>query len=90
MTPVAIGDTQGTLQARKTFKTIWTRPETFLRVYTRIDGVSVIELDNIGYLQFLQSSKQFTFLLFHDTLILPSVNVQLISQDKRVPSLFAT
>ena len=33
MTPVAIGDTQGTLQARKTFKTVCTRPATFLRVY---------------------------------------------------------
>ena len=33
MTPVAIGDTQGTLQARKTCITVYKRPETLIRVY---------------------------------------------------------
>ena len=28
MTPVVIGDTQGTLQARKTFKTVYKHPES--------------------------------------------------------------
>ena len=35
MTPVAIGDTQGTLQARKTCKTVYNHPETLLRVYNK-------------------------------------------------------
>ena len=33
MTPVAIGDTQGTLQARKTWFAMYKRPETFLRLH---------------------------------------------------------
>ena len=31
--PVAIGDTQGTLQARKTWFAVYKRPETFLRLH---------------------------------------------------------
>ena len=34
MTPVDIGDTQGTLQARKTCITPYKRPETLIWVYT--------------------------------------------------------
>ena len=33
MTPVAIGDTQGTLQARKTWFAVYQCPETFLRLH---------------------------------------------------------
>ena len=33
MIPVAIGDTQGTLQARKTWFAVYKRPETFLRLH---------------------------------------------------------
>ena len=36
MTPVAIGDTQGTLQARKTCITPYKRPETLLWVYMEV------------------------------------------------------
>ena len=34
MIPVAIGDTQGTLQARKTWFAMYKHPETFLRLHT--------------------------------------------------------
>ena len=33
MTPVDIGDTQGTLQAKKMFETLYKRPETLVWVY---------------------------------------------------------
>ena len=36
MTPVAIGDTQGTLQARKTCITPYKRPETLVWVYIKV------------------------------------------------------
>ena len=36
MTPVAIGDTQGTLQARKTWFAVYERPETFLRLHMEV------------------------------------------------------
>ena len=36
MIPVAIGDTQGTLQARKTWFAMYKRPETFLRLHTGV------------------------------------------------------
>ena len=40
MTPVDIGDTQGTLQARKTFKTAYKRPETLVWVYINTSSKS--------------------------------------------------
>ena len=36
MTPVAIGDTQGTLQAQKMFETLYKHPETLVRVYMEV------------------------------------------------------
>ena len=39
MTPVAIGDTQGTLQARKTWFAVYKCPETFLRLHTHLGGL---------------------------------------------------
>ena len=36
MIPVAIGDTQGTLQARKTWFAMYKRPETFLRLHMEV------------------------------------------------------
>ena len=47
MAPVAIGDTQGTLQARKTFKTVCKCPEPLLRVYMKFHKVKDLTYETI-------------------------------------------
>ena len=44
MTPVDIGDTQGTLQARETFETLYKHPETLVGVYIVINLVLITSL----------------------------------------------
>ena len=51
MTPVAIGDTQGTLQARKTCKTVYNRPETLLWVYIGKPQFKIMFKSQTGYWQ---------------------------------------
>ena len=45
MTPVDIGDTQGTLQAKKTFETLYKHPETLVWVYRCVPAQGVEQND---------------------------------------------
>ena len=63
MTPVDIGDTQGTLQAKKMFETLYKRSETLVWVYTKIVFWMTENCLNIQILMcwFMEPSSLFIF-----------------------------